>query len=54
MHPYYIARAIGGAIFLAGTSICLYNIVMTIREAPGEQQASADTDAPLAARVPAE
>ena len=52
MHPYYIARAVGGAIFLAGAAICLYNIVMTIREAPREKQAS--TDAPLAARVPAE
>ena len=31
MHPYYIARAIGGILFLAGAVICFYNIVKTIK-----------------------
>ncbi len=31
MHPYYIARAFGGFLFLLGPIIGLYNIVMTIR-----------------------
>jgi len=52
MHPYYIARAVGGALFLAGAVICLYNILMTIREAP--EQRSPATDAPLALRGAAE
>jgi cytochrome c oxidase cbb3-type subunit 1 len=31
MHPYYIARAIGGLLFLIGAVIGCYNIWMTIR-----------------------
>ena len=31
MHPYYIARAIGGLLFLTGAVIGSYNIWMTIR-----------------------
>lgn len=31
LHPYYIARGIGGFLFAAGAIIGLYNIVMTIR-----------------------
>lgn len=31
MHPYYIARAVGGLFFLLGTIIGAYNIWMTIR-----------------------
>jgi len=38
MHPYYIARAIGGAFFLAGPVIGLYNIMMTIRQAREDTQ----------------
>jgi cytochrome c oxidase cbb3-type subunit 1 len=34
MHPYYIARAIGGLFFLIGAVIGCYNIWMTIRQAP--------------------
>ena len=34
MHPYYIARAIGGAMFLAGAILCTFNVVMTIRATP--------------------
>lgn len=35
MHPYYIARAFGGLLFLTGACICLWNVVMTIRYTPG-------------------
>src|SRR6187399_3524617 len=33
MHPYYIARAIGGLLFLIGAVVGSYNIWMTIRRA---------------------
>lgn len=33
MHPYYVARAIGGLLFLIGALIACYNIWMTIRTA---------------------
>jgi cytochrome c oxidase cbb3-type subunit 1 len=46
MHPYYIARAIGGLLFLIGGCIGAYNIWMTIRE-PGVA-ASAAGDVPQA------
>lgn len=39
MHPYYVARAAGGLLFLVGTVIGFYNIVMTIR---GAQSAALD------------
>ncbi len=31
MHPYYIARAFGGLLFLLGAVVALYNVIMTIR-----------------------
>ena len=31
MHPYYIARAVGGSLFLLGAIVACYNIWMTIR-----------------------
>jgi cytochrome c oxidase cbb3-type subunit 1 len=34
MHPYYIARAVGGLFFLTGAAVGLYNIWMTMRTAP--------------------
>ena len=34
MHPYYIARAVGGLLFLLGAIVGCYNIWMTIRTAP--------------------
>jgi cytochrome c oxidase cbb3-type subunit 1 len=34
MKPYYVARAIGGLLFLLGALIGCYNIWMTIRTAP--------------------
>ena len=33
MWPYYVARALGGLLFLVGAVIGLYNILMTIRSA---------------------
>ncbi|WP_420006225.1 cytochrome-c oxidase, cbb3-type subunit I [Arenibacterium sp. LLYu02] len=34
MHPYYVARACGGALFLTGAVLAAYNVYMTIRHAP--------------------
>ena len=50
MHPYYIARAFGGLLFLLGAIVGSYNVWMTIRAARG-QGASADSkaDAPILA-----
>lgn len=51
MHPYYIARAFGGLLFLIGTIICSYNIWMTIREARADAvRLQEDADVPLFAR----
>ena len=33
MHPYYVARTIGGLLFLIGAIVAAYNIAMTIRMA---------------------
>ena len=41
MHPYYAMRAIGGMIYWTGGAIMLYNVVMTIRNAPARANASA-------------
>ncbi len=40
MHPYYIARAIGGLMFLIGAIVGCYNIWMTIRTAPRDRRAA--------------
>ncbi|MBU1334208.1 MAG: cytochrome-c oxidase, cbb3-type subunit I [Alphaproteobacteria bacterium] len=43
MHPYYIARAFGGLLFLLGALVALYNVVMTIRmPAPATEDAALD------------
>lgn len=34
MHPYYVARALGGLLFLIGACVGLWNVVMTIRHMP--------------------
>ncbi len=39
MHPYYIARAIGGLLFFSGAVIGAYNIWMTIRVTGHESKA---------------
>ncbi len=31
MHPYYIIRALGGLLYLAGFGVMLYNVVMTLK-----------------------
>ena len=52
MHPYYIARAFGGLLFLTGAIVGSYNVYMTIRAARLEASASeptADVPAPRAA-----
>jgi cytochrome c oxidase cbb3-type subunit 1 len=53
MHPYYIARAIGGLLFLIGGVVAFYNIWMTIRMAAAT---ASDTprDRPVPALQPAE
>jgi len=53
MHPYYIARAVGGLLFLTGAVIGCYNIWMTIR-APSIDTAPAPDGPPLPALQPAE
>jgi cytochrome c oxidase cbb3-type subunit 1 len=48
MHPYYIARAAGGLLFLIGAVVCAYNIAMTIRLARLQARAdNSDTDVPV-------
>jgi cytochrome c oxidase cbb3-type subunit 1 len=52
MHPFYVIRALGGALFLTGALIMVFNVWMTIRS--GEPE-SAQDNAPLQPRlVPAE
>ena len=59
MHPYYIIRATGGALYLAGFVVLLYNVIMTLKglvreEAPmTETPYNAEADRPLVAQ-PAE
>jgi len=50
MHPYYIARAIGGLIFLTGPVIGLFNMVMTIRSA-SDRASEIEQDGPIVAHV---
>jgi cytochrome c oxidase cbb3-type subunit 1 len=50
MHPYYIARAVGGLLFLIGAVVGCYNIWMTVRTAPA---AAAEPGADLPAPHPA-
>ncbi|MBV8169511.1 MAG: cbb3-type cytochrome c oxidase subunit I, partial [Alphaproteobacteria bacterium] len=40
MHPYYIARAVGGLLFLIGGIVGFYNVWMTIRTVPARAPAS--------------
>tara|TARA_R110002074_G_scaffold157184_2_gene313916 strand:- start:3027 stop:4679 length:1653 start_codon:yes stop_codon:yes gene_type:complete len=52
MHPYYIARMIGGALFFAGAVIGAFNVVMTIRSA-GHQAPQLDYPTGSEANEPA-
>jgi cytochrome c oxidase cbb3-type subunit 1 len=36
MHPYYAMRAVGGAIFLLGAVVMLYNVLMTVKKSVSE------------------
>jgi cytochrome c oxidase cbb3-type subunit 1 len=50
MHPYYIARAVGGLLFLIGGIIGFYNVLMTIRAVPAAVRAPlGDLPVPLPA-----
>jgi cytochrome c oxidase cbb3-type subunit 1 len=52
MHPYYIIRAAGGALYLIGALLMAYNLWRTARgDAPAHERAS---DVPAAAHVAAE
>jgi cytochrome c oxidase cbb3-type subunit I len=46
MYPYYIARTVGGLLFLIGAVLALYNILMTIRS-PAPVASEAASDIPL-------
>ena len=50
MHPYYIARAFGGLLFLIGAVVGCYNIWMTIRDAPQPRRRTGLTTARSSAR----
>ena len=51
MHPYYVARAIGGLLFLVGGVIAFYNVYKTITTSGAEAVAG---DQPIATSQPAE
>jgi len=54
MHPYYVARAVGGLLFLLGALAGCYNVWMTVRVAAREEQPLvADVPEPVAAGSPA-
>ena len=38
MHPFYVIRALGGALFLVGALIMVYNLWMTVRHRRGGQR----------------
>jgi cytochrome c oxidase cbb3-type subunit 1 len=48
MHTPYVWRALGGAFFVAGVLVMVYNMAMTLRTARHEQ---ADVEAKLAAKL---
>jgi len=48
MHPYYIARAVGGLLFLIGSAVGLYNVLKTISAASGETQVPASDQPAIA------
>jgi cytochrome c oxidase cbb3-type subunit 1 len=49
MHPYYVMRAIGGAVFLLGAIVMLFNVVMTVRKSVAMGSLAAARMAPAAA-----
>ncbi len=53
MHPYYIARTVGGLFFLAGAIVASWNVWMTIRMARTGQHQESGADVPLYGRADA-
>jgi cytochrome c oxidase cbb3-type subunit 1 len=51
MHPYYVMRALGGGLYLAGALVMAWNIFMTIR---GHLREEAPTTGVAPALQPAE
>ncbi|QEL26593.1 cytochrome-c oxidase, cbb3-type subunit I [Bosea sp. F3-2] len=52
MHPFYVIRAMGGALFLIGALIMAFNLWMTVRsESAAEMPRSDEAPAPLAMAV---
>ncbi|MCB1760678.1 MAG: cytochrome-c oxidase, cbb3-type subunit I [Gammaproteobacteria bacterium] len=49
MHPYYAMRAVGGAIFLLGAVLMVFNILMTVAKASSEGSVQAARSAPATA-----
>ncbi|MBX9648003.1 MAG: cytochrome-c oxidase, cbb3-type subunit I [Xanthobacteraceae bacterium] len=47
MHPYYIARAIGGLLFLVGACIGAYNVWMTVKVPAAAMEKAEDTPLPM-------
>ncbi|WP_296574864.1 cytochrome-c oxidase, cbb3-type subunit I [Phreatobacter sp.] len=41
MHPYYVIRALGGALFVIGSLIMAYNLIMTVRQGEAAEPESA-------------
>jgi cytochrome c oxidase cbb3-type subunit 1 len=50
MHPYYIARGIGGTLFLIGALVGCYNVWMTVRVARADVPLPGDLPEPVAGR----
>ena len=53
MHPYFVLRAVGGAMYLLGGCIMAYNVLMTILGHERQEAPIAGTVMPAAAQ-PAE
>ncbi|MBL7003980.1 MAG: cytochrome-c oxidase, cbb3-type subunit I [Gammaproteobacteria bacterium] len=49
MHPYYAMRATGGAIFLLGVALMLYNVIMTVLKSSSEGAVDKARNATVAA-----
>jgi cytochrome c oxidase cbb3-type subunit 1 len=54
VHPLYIVRALGGAMFLIGALIMAYNLVMTILSPDAAEVPETRPTAPIPALSPAE
>ena len=53
MYPYYVARTVGGFLFLLGTAVGCYNLWMTVRSEPAVVPTGTDLPVPGTA-VPGE